>query len=163
MVDAGFGRSAAEDFLFHEAELLDGWRLTEWAALFDEQGTYSVPSPDRPDGGPGTSLYLVADDRARIDERVRQLLGSVAWAENPRSRTRHLITNVRVTVARPDIASVRANFAVYRFRHNQVHLYAGEYLYELSLKTPGQPRILSKSAVLDLESLRDVGKVSIIL
>lgn len=162
MPEGRLTRAEAEDFLYHEAELLDAWRLEEWAALFTEDATYRIPSPDHPAGGPEESLYLVADDRRRLAERVRQLLGTTAWAENPRSRTRHFITNVRVQPDEGGLVLVRSNFLVCRFRQGESHQYVGEYRHRLD-PGGGSPRIVAKTVLLDLESLRDVGKVSILL
>ena len=89
-------RLAVESFLFEEAELLDSWKLDEWVALFTDDAISEVPALDDPTRDPGNSVFLVADDLPRIKSRVRQLLGDTAWAENPRSLTRRLITNVRI-------------------------------------------------------------------
>src|SRR5260370_12288322 len=86
-------RSEAEDFLFKEAALLDAWRLEEWANLFTEDGEYLIPATDAPDGAPGTSLYLVYDDRHRLGERAKRLLKKTAHPEQPRSRTPPLTSN----------------------------------------------------------------------
>src|SRR6516165_10633711 len=90
-------RAEVESFLFEEAELLDSWRLNEWAELFTEDAINHVPALDDPNRDPAQSVFLVADDLTRIRSRARQLLGDTAWAENPRSQTRRLITNVRIT------------------------------------------------------------------
>jgi len=163
MKPEAFDRYRAENFLYEEAALLDEWRLREWADLFTSQGTYSIPSPDHPSGGSDTALFLVADSRSRLDERVRQLLGASAWAENPRSRTRHLISNVRLRPVDAEQVDVLSNFVVYRFRHHEVHQYVGSCVHRLVVDVPDGPRIHQKNVRLDLESLRDVGKISIIL
>ena len=59
-------------------------------------------------------------------------------------------------------AWVTANFAVYRMRSNQVATYVGRYEYVLERRGDGL-RIQQRRAILDLESLRDVGKISFIL
>ena len=92
-------RGEVEAFLYDEAELLDTWRLDAWAELFTEDAIYRIPALDNPSRDPDNSLFLVNDDLPRLQSRVRQLLGDTAWAENPRSMTRRLITNVRVTAA----------------------------------------------------------------
>ncbi len=52
-----------EDFLFLEAELLDGWKLEQWLQLFTPDGRYLVPSCDLPeDASPDKSLFYIADD-----------------------------------------------------------------------------------------------------
>src|SRR5216684_6464001 len=81
-------RAEVEHFLFEEAELLDSWQLNEWVELFTEDAISHVPALDDPNRDAAQSVFLVADDLARIRSRVRQLTGGTAWAENPRSQTR---------------------------------------------------------------------------
>lgn len=160
------GRAEVEDFLFEEAALLDQWRLDEWLELFTEDGGYYVPSPDLPNGRPETTLYLVADDMARLQSRVSQMLGRFAWAENPPSRTRRLVGNVRVRGAEGNTLRISANFAVYRTRHELVDTYIGRYEYRLVVggsRPVSRLKIQERRAILDLESLRPHGKLSIIL
>jgi len=159
---ADLSRAEIEDFLFAEAALLDEWRLDEWLALFTEDATYSVPSTDAPDADPSDTLFLIADDAARLRSRVEQLLGKTTWSENPRARTRRLLANVRIRKTDAARAWVTANFVVYRMRSNQVATYVGRYEYELLRRSSGL-RIQHRRAILDLESLRDVGKISFIL
>lgn len=92
-------RAEVEAFLYHEAALLDAWRLEEWLGLLTDDVRYLVPPTDAPDGDPASTLFLVADDAARVRSRVAQLLGKSAWAENPRSRTRRLLANVCILEA----------------------------------------------------------------
>ena len=155
-------RATIEDFLYEEAALLDEWRLQEWLDLLTEDATYEVPSTDMPDGDARTTLFIIADNMERIRSRVRQLLGKSAWAENPPSRTRRLISNVRIREVEGDAIRVTANFAVYRMRFEQVDTYVGRYEYTLVLRN-GALKIRQRRAILDLEALRPHGKVSIIL
>jgi p-cumate 2,3-dioxygenase beta subunit len=155
-------RAEVEDFLFHEAELLDTWKLDDWVALFTEDGEYLVPPTDVPDGDPARDLFLVYDDRHRLGERARRLGKKSAHAEFPHSRTRHLITNVRV---RQDEGAVHAwcNFVVYRSKQGVNDIYPGHSRYVLVPSEGGTLRIRSKRATLDVDTLRPQGKVSIIL
>ena len=89
-------RSEVEDLLYNEAALLDDWRLEEWLELLTEDAIYQVPPTDVPEGDARNTLFIIADDAVRIRSRVKQLLGKFAWAENPHSRTRRMISNVRV-------------------------------------------------------------------
>ena len=98
----------------------------------------------------------------RIRSRVRQLLGKSAWAENPPSRTRRLISNVRIREREGDTIRVTANFVVYRMRFELVDTYVGRYEYTL-VRRDGGLKIQHRRAILDLEALRPHGKVSIIL
>lgn len=155
-------RAHIEDFLYDEAALLDEWRLREWLELLTEDATYEVPATDVPEGDPKDTLFLVADNADRIRMRVDQLLGKSAWAENPPSRTRRLITNVRIREVDGDTIRVTANFAVYRMRSGHVDTYVGRYEYAL-VEHNGTLKIRHRKAILDLEALQPQGKVSIIL
>jgi p-cumate 2,3-dioxygenase beta subunit len=156
-------RQQIEDFLIAEADLLDTWRLREWLALFDPEATgYYMPTTDLPDGDPGNDLFLIADDMGKLRSRVDQLLSGVTWAENPRSRTRRMISNVKIDSADGDILRIRANFVVYRMRFQNIDPYIGEYRYKLRA-TGDTLTILERRVVLDLEALRPHGKVSFIV
>src|ERR1700722_7494789 len=124
-------RQEVEDLLYREAALLDEWRLEEWLEMLTDDAVYQVPSTDAPEGDERNTLYIIADDALRIKSRVRQLLGKAAWAENPHSRTRRIIGNVRVPGADGDSIVVTANFAVYRMRYEAVDTYIGRYDYRL--------------------------------
>ena len=154
-------RSDAEDFLIQEAALLDSWKLDEWLALLTEDATYRVPSNDRPESDPGGTLFTIADDIARIRSRVARLKDRNAHAEFPPSRTRRLITNVRIVERQP--LRVEANFAVYRYRSNDdARQYVGRYRYLLR-KEDGRLKIAGREAILDAMELASLGAVSFIL
>jgi p-cumate 2,3-dioxygenase beta subunit len=159
-------RQEVEDFLFAEAALLDEWRLDEWLALLTDDVTYIVPATDARDADPSTTLSIISDDAKRLRARVEQLLGKHAWAENPPSRTRRLITNVRIrradTTTAGTTVEVTANFAVYRFRGDVAETFVGRYEYTLVRRADGL-KIQIRKAILDLEALRPHGKLSIIL
>src|SRR5712664_3464419 len=108
------GRAEVEDFLYHEAALLDAWRLDEWLALLTDDATYRVPSNDQPQSDPKSALFTIADDIHRIRARVARLKDPHSHAEFPRSRIRRLISNVRILERSPLV--VEANFVVYRYR-----------------------------------------------
>jgi p-cumate 2,3-dioxygenase beta subunit len=159
---ASFTRANIEEFLYEEAALLDEWRLREWLALMTEDATYEVPSTDVPDGDPRHTLFLIADNADRLRMRVEQLLGKSAWAENPPSRTRRLIGNVRIRDTAGDTMRVTANFVVYRMRSGHIDTYIGRYEYTL-VQRHGRLKIRHRKAILDLEALQPHGKISIIL
>ena len=154
-------RPEAEDFLYAETALLDEWRLEEWLKLFDEQGQYLVPSPADRSGDPASSMFLVADDYRTLRSRVTQLMGRTAWAENPRSRTRHHVTNVRVLESDGTSAYVTANFTVWRFQHGASDAYVGRYLHRL-VRGGDSWKFRERRCELDLDSLRPHGKLSLI-
>jgi p-cumate 2,3-dioxygenase beta subunit len=155
-------RAEVEDLLFAEAALLDEWRLEEWLELLTADAIYQVPPTDTPEGDSRNTLFIIADDAVRIRSRVKQLLGKSAWAENPPSRTRRMISNVRVIGADDRDFLVTANFTVYRMRYESVDTFVGRYNYKLA-RIDGALKIRERRAVLDNEALRPHGKISFIL
>jgi p-cumate 2,3-dioxygenase subunit beta len=156
-------QAEVEELLFREAALLDEWRLDEWLELLTADARYEVPSNDRPDADPANTLFTVADDMARIRGRVTRLKDKNAHAEFPRSRTRRLISNVRIVGTNASELRVEANFVVYRFRRDEsVREYVGRYRYVLRAEG-GSLKIARRQAVLDAMELGSMGLVSFIL
>lgn len=156
-------RTEVEDFLINEAALLDEWKLEEWLTMVADDGRYLVPSLDSPDSDHRTALFLISDDRRNLGSRVKQLLSRTTWAEFPRSRTRRLVSNVRILEQAGDQAKITANFAVWRFQHDATDCYVGRYVHLLVRGPDGGLLFRERRAILDLESLRPHGKVSFIL
>jgi p-cumate 2,3-dioxygenase beta subunit len=156
-------RAEAEDLLFEEAELLDQWQLEPWLALYTDDATYQVPSTDLPLGAdPAKTLFYIADDHTRMRERIVRLMKKTAHSEFPRSRTRHLVSNVRVGKAEAGETPVSAAFVTFRTKNGVTDTYMGRLLYRLR-RVEGALRIAAKRCELDLDGLRPHGRVSIIL
>src|SRR5262245_8720432 len=105
-------RLAVEHFLFEAAAHLDNWRLDAWLALFTEDARYVVPTTDRPDGDPKHDVVFIDDDFARLRGRVNRLKSRHAHREYPYSRTRRVISNVRLTRVDPTEIDLEASFIV---------------------------------------------------
>ncbi|WP_329410309.1 aromatic-ring-hydroxylating dioxygenase subunit beta [Nocardia vinacea] len=152
-----------EQFLYRDADLLDQWRLHEWLDYFDPAGQYLIPSTDLPEGDPSTDLFLVQDDRFLLEQRVNSLLTRAAHAEYPHSRTRRMLSNIQVHLRTDGGLDVTANFAVFRMRSGALDTYIGQYRHHLIRHERLGYRFLVRKAVLDLDTLRPHGKVSVIL
>ena len=156
-------RSEVEEFLYREADLLDGWRLDEWLALLTPDAIYEVPPNDRPGSSSEDTLFIIADDMDRIRARVKRLQSHEAHAESPHSRTRRMIHNVQAAENGDGTIKASANFVVYRFRRNAAtREYVGRYEFRLK-REGGGFKIASRRAVLDSEELGALGSVSFIL
>jgi p-cumate 2,3-dioxygenase beta subunit len=152
-----------EQFLYHEAALLDEWRLTEWLDLLTEDAEYEVPATDAPADGLRSHLSLVYDDRPRIDARVKHYLSRMVCAESPASRVRRMISNVRIVEAPgEDLLRVCANFVIYRFQGQAMDTFVGRYDHLISTRD-GTLKLRRRRAILDAQTLRAQGKLSIIL
>lgn len=156
-------RSDFEDFLYHEAALLDEWRLDEWLALFAEGANYEVPMAGANDNADSSAeLFYISDDYARLQHRIKRLKKQGAHAEWPRSDTARLISNVRILKQEGNVASIACVFVTYRSKNDVTDCYFGHHLYQIQVNDGGM-KILSKRTMLDMSSLRPQGRVSIIL
>jgi p-cumate 2,3-dioxygenase beta subunit len=156
-------RAEVEDLLFREAELLDNWKLDDWLALMTEDAAYFVPPNDKPDADHRFTLFTIADDIVRLRERVIRLKDPNCHAEYPPSRTRRLITNVRVAGTSGDAIDVTANFAIYRYRRGEpVREFVGHYRHKLR-RVNGALKFAERRAILDAHELGAMGSVSFIL
>lgn len=154
--------STIERYLYEEAELLDVQDFDSWLRLFTDDCIYEIPPTDVPDGDAASTLFLVHDDRRMLEARVRRMQSKNVHAENPHSRTRRFISNVRWSAGDDALYTVAANFIVYRFRYGVTDTYVGQYRYVLVDGDDGL-KIRTRRAVLDMEALRPSGKISIIL
>ena len=108
-----------EQFLFHEAQLLDTQRFEEWLALFTEDATYWVPL-ERNQKDPHQTSSLIYDDRTLLELRVKQFRHPRAHARAPLARTVHQVGNIVVQ----DLV-VTSTLTVVEFRNERQKLWAG--------------------------------------
>ena len=121
-----------------------------------------IPSTAAPPADPRTTLFLVVDDRHRLEARGKRLMSKAAHAEFPHSRTVHSYSNVRVAEGEGGETLVRCAFSVARSKGPVNETYPGHMLFRLR-RVDGALRIRLKRCELALEVLRPHGKVSIIL
>jgi p-cumate 2,3-dioxygenase beta subunit len=155
-------RVELEDLLFHEAALLDAWRLDDWLALFAPGARYRIPPAGaEDDADPATTLFYVADDYHRLCERVKRLQKRGAHAEFPHSRCRRLISNVRI-LARDDAGlRVTSNYVTWRSKMGRTDTFFGHHVHDL-VEIEGALRIVCKTTFIDADDINEQGKVSII-
>jgi 3-phenylpropionate/cinnamic acid dioxygenase small subunit len=58
------------------------------------------------------------DDRTVLEMRVKKLEAGSAWSEDPPSRSRHFVSNVRILEVDGDEITLEAAFHLYRSRLN---------------------------------------------
>ncbi|MEO5724373.1 MAG: aromatic-ring-hydroxylating dioxygenase subunit beta [Ilumatobacteraceae bacterium] len=160
-------RATAEDFLFAEAALLEAGEFTAWLALFEPGGRYQIPTTDAPaDAMPESTQFFIADDWDLLQARVTRLLSKNAHAENPRSKTHRMITNVRVgpadNAAGDDAQRVQAAFVIHRIRDGRIDQYLGRFDHIVAVSEAGLHYRLRKS-ILAAEQLRPGGRLSFIV
>lgn len=148
-----------ERFLIYEAALLDERQFTEWLDCFADDLRYWAPTRDtRPPrersqefAGPH-SLAHFDESKGDLQKRVLKIESGRAWAEEPPSRTRRLITNIRCLQEESDSDRVLAicNFLVLQARADrEQYQFFGTRLDALSLKNHKEVKILSREIRFD--------------
>ena len=139
---AASGREVCEDFLLHEARLLDDARFDEWLALFTPDAQYWVPS-EPGQQSPHDTVSLMYDDRRLLETRVRRLASPRIYSQEPRSRTSRIVSNVTVEETETEFTLVRSKFIMIEFRRNEQRLFGGTCFHRL-VRQDGQTRIRMK-------------------
>jgi 3-phenylpropionate/cinnamic acid dioxygenase small subunit len=163
-----------ERFLYREARLLDERRFHEWLELFADDVRYFMASrsnrypksskaiaildPDRyveDDVGREDELAVFDEDKTTLAARVARLDTGMAWAEDPPSRTRHLISNIEVEPCESGAElRVYSNFLVYRSRaETEEDFYVGSR-QDVLRRVRGALQIARRRIVLDQNVLR---------
>ncbi len=114
-----------QQFLFDEAALLDERRFDEWLERCAPEIRYWMPAQTNRQrrerhltvGGPD-DLPLFEETWGHLQQRVRRLATGQAWAEEPPSRTRRLVTNIRVSDLGEGVVRATSNLLLYRTRHD---------------------------------------------
>jgi 3-phenylpropionate/cinnamic acid dioxygenase small subunit len=155
-LDALLRLVSVQQFLFEEAALLDERRFDDWLARCAPQIRYWMPAQtnrSRHDrhltvGGPG-ELPMFEETWHHLEQRVRRLATGRAWAEEPPSRTRRLVTNVRVA-AGGDGVTATSNLLLYRTRHDaDVQIFVASRRDELVPHDAYAWQIAARTIVLD--------------
>lgn len=114
-----------EEFLFHEARLIDERRFEDWRDLYTEDGIYWVPSePDQ--DNPVDRLSIFYENPALMDVRIRQLRHNAFWAQIPPVRTRHVIGNVVLEECGEAELRSRSSFVMVEHRADRRRVFGGE-------------------------------------
>ncbi len=152
-------RTEVEEFLFHEAALLDARDFDRWLELFAQDATYWIPSgSDELD--PDRQVSIVYDGLPRMRERVARLASGIAWAQEPPSRTLHLIGNVAASFS-SELVTVTSSLVVTEFRRGRQHLHAGRCRHELRRAGEDFEIVLKKIELINNDGF--LGNLSILL
>lgn len=112
----------AEQFLYHEARLLDTQQLEAWLELFTEDATYWVPL-ERGQTDPLETSSIIHDDRTLLELRVKQARHPRAHARLPLARTVHQVGNVIVLSENGAETTVSSTLQVVEFRNEKQRLH----------------------------------------
>ena len=149
-------------FYVREAWLLDERKYKEWLDLFTDDVLYFMPRRKnvhrRELHRELTSLgdlAILEEDKRNLEMRVARLDTGMAWAEDPPSRTRHLIGNLEAKPRENGEVEARTAFLVYRSHlETDAQLLSG-CREDVLRNVNGQWRVARRTIVLDANVLLD--------
>ena len=146
-------------FLFHEAALLDDWQFRPWLELLSQDIGYTMrtvvnaQTRDRRRSVQPPTTWIFNDNWFQLERRVARLETGMAWAEEPPSRTRHLITNIQVSAAQTeDEFDVRVNYLLFRSQKERDETFYVGMRRDRVRRVPGKPagwEVCNREIVLD--------------
>lgn len=144
-------------FLYEEARLLDNWQFRDWLAQLDEEIRYTMRTTvnaqtrDRRKGVQPPTTWIFNDNKDQLERRIARLETGMAWAEEPPSRTRHMISNLQVSETdQPDVFAVRLNYLLYRAQKERDEtFYVGTRVDKVRRLPDDTWRLLAREIVLD--------------
>ena len=123
-----------EEFLYHEARLLDTQQYEQWLELFTADATYWVPL-EQGQKDPYETSSIIHDDRTLLELRVKQIRHPRAHARLPLARTVHQVGNVSILNETPGELRVASTLTLVEFRNEKQRLYGA--LVEHRLRRQG--------------------------
>jgi 3-phenylpropionate/cinnamic acid dioxygenase small subunit len=111
-----------EQFLYHEARLLDTGQLEAWLELFTEDATYWVPL-EKDQRDPAETSSIIHDDRTLLELRVKQARHPRAHARLPLARTVHQVGNIVVASQDAFETTVNSTLQLVEFRNEKQRLW----------------------------------------
>ena len=139
-------RQQVEQFIYHEADLMDEHRYDEWLALWTDDALYWVPSGGD-DIDPKREISLIYDDRVRLQVRITRLKSGFAHAQEPKSRMRRVVSNIVTKEAENGDIVVFSNFLLIELRRGKQDTFAGRTVHRLRPDN-GSFRLASKKVLL---------------
>ena len=138
-----FDRRQIEDFIYREARLADEQQAEEWLALWTDDGVYWVPA-NRDDIDPAREVSFIYDDRQAIGDRVERLKQGLAYAQDPASRMRRMLSNIEIEEEENGEITVHSNFMVIELRRHVQNIWAGRMMYRLRCQNGNLKMALKK-------------------
>jgi 3-phenylpropionate/trans-cinnamate dioxygenase beta subunit len=144
-------------FLYEEARLLDDWQFRDWLAQLADDIRYTMcttvnaQTRDRRKGVQPPTTWIFNDNKDQLERRIARLETGMAWAEEPPSRTRHMISNLQVSETdQPEVFAVRLNYLLYRAQKERDEtFYVGTRMDKVRRLPGDEWRLLEREIVLD--------------
>ncbi len=120
-----------EQFLFHQAELLDGKHWRDYIDLFADDGVYWAPiAPEQSEWADSPSIF--AEDKSMMEIRMGRVTHPNAWSQAPMWGTNHIVGNVVIESVTDAQVTVRSRFQMMELRRDNVRHFGGTYRHTLN-------------------------------
>ena len=145
-----------QDFVAHEARLLDEKRFDEWLTLFAEDGRYWVPldGAAQPDSTLHTSLAY--EDHFLLSTRIRRLRSSAAHSLQPGVRSLHMVQQPEVVEAVDGDPRLETPFVYTETGGGRTLQLAGTWRHRLRATPDGLRILLKRVNLLDAGAAREI-------
>src|SRR5216683_2781852 len=120
-----------ENFLYREARLMDENAYEQWLSLWaGENICYWVPS-NADEADPGEQISIIYDNRKRLEARIKRLASGYAFAQDPKSRMRRVISNIEIEEGANGEITAYSNFVLTELRRGKQDVFAGRTIHKL--------------------------------
>ena len=129
-----------EQFLYGQAELLDGKHWQAWIDLFAPDGVYWMPvTPEQTEWEGSPSIF--AEDKLMMEIRQGRVSHPNAWSQAPMWETSHLVSHVTLESIGDAGITVRSRFHMMELRRDTIRHFGGSYRHTLVRDNGGVLRI----------------------
>jgi 3-phenylpropionate/cinnamic acid dioxygenase small subunit len=129
-----------EQFLYRQAELLDGKHWQAFIDLFADDGVYWMPVTREQTEWEG-SPSIFAEDKLMMEIRKGRVSHPNAWSQAPMWETNHIVSHVAVESVTPTTIEVRSRFHMMELRRDALRHFGGSYRHTLVRDGQGSLRI----------------------
>ena len=147
-----------EQFFTRENDLLDTRQFEAWLALLSDDIRYWMPLARNQAFGEwddewtreGKDLNWFDEGKFELEQRVKQIMTGLHWAEEPVSRTCHMFANLKVAGDEDDTIRTQLRFIVYRNRtETETDFFVGRRNDLLRRDPDGDFKIAAREIFLD--------------
>jgi 3-phenylpropionate/cinnamic acid dioxygenase small subunit len=140
LIVAGDVQREVEQFLYRQAELLDGKHWQAFIDLFADDGVYWMPvTREQTDWEGSPSIF--AEDKLMMEIRKGRIAHPNAWSQAPMWETNHLVSHVALEAVSATTIEVRSRFHMMELRRDALRHFGGSYRHTLVRDDAGALKI----------------------
>ena len=130
---------AVQQFLFHEAQLMDERRWDEWLALYTDEAEYWMPYEwGQKSATDHVSLFY--EDKTLLKMRIDRLQNDLSPLEWPPARTNRHLSNIQIADDTGDRTTATAYLAFVEYRRDEQRWFSSRVTWNLRADGAGQLR-----------------------